>query len=147
MSIGHAPATRVAFWFGGVVERREPKAWAMELRNLSMHDLWLYEAIHCDPGMMEHLGGPLPREGLPEKLERDVATTEAGETLVPDGHGPRRGSRGRRGDRGHLGPRVGGPDHHGDRVDGAPGVPGPGPGQRGRARGVAQGPFGREVGS
>src|SRR6266508_2029538 len=77
MSIGHAPATRVAFWFGGVVERREPKAWAMELRNLSMHDLWLYEAIHCDPGMMEHLGGPLPREGLPEKLERDVATTVA----------------------------------------------------------------------
>ncbi|HEX9377664.1 MAG TPA: GNAT family N-acetyltransferase [Actinomycetota bacterium] len=60
----------------------------MELRNLSMHDLWLYEAIHCDPGMMEHLGGPLPREGLPEKLERDVATTEAGETwvlvIVPD---------------------------------------------------------------
>ena len=32
--------------------------------------------------MMEHIGGPLPREGLAEKLERDVATTAAGETWV-----------------------------------------------------------------
>ena len=54
----------------------------MELRNLELGDLPLYEAIHCDPAMMEHLGGPLPREGLAEKLKRDVASTEAGETWV-----------------------------------------------------------------
>jgi RimJ/RimL family protein N-acetyltransferase len=60
----------------------------VRLRNLELGDLPLYEAIHCDPRMMEHLGGPLPREGLEEKLARDVATTEAGETwvlvIVPD---------------------------------------------------------------
>jgi RimJ/RimL family protein N-acetyltransferase len=49
----------------------------MKLRNLSSDDLWLYEAIHCDPAMMEHIGGPLPREGLAEKLVRDVASVEA----------------------------------------------------------------------
>jgi RimJ/RimL family protein N-acetyltransferase len=54
----------------------------MELRNISNDDLPLYEAIHCDPRMMEHLGGPLPKEGLREKLQRDVATTEADETWV-----------------------------------------------------------------
>ena len=61
----------------------------MELRNLELGDLPLYEAIHCDPAMMDHLGGPLPREGLAEKLQRDVASNEAGETwvlvIIPDG--------------------------------------------------------------
>ena len=60
----------------------------MELRPIEVEDLPLYEGIHCDPRMMEHLGGPLPREGLEEKLRRDVATTRAGETwvlvIVPD---------------------------------------------------------------
>jgi RimJ/RimL family protein N-acetyltransferase len=60
----------------------------MKLRNLSNDDLWLYEAIHCDPAMMEHVGGPLPREGLPEKLARDVASVEADTSwivvIVPD---------------------------------------------------------------
>ncbi|MBA3690729.1 MAG: GNAT family N-acetyltransferase [Actinobacteria bacterium] len=55
---------------------------AVELRNIEIGDLPLYEALHCDPRMMEHLGGPLPREGLPEKLRRDVASTEAGESWV-----------------------------------------------------------------
>jgi RimJ/RimL family protein N-acetyltransferase len=54
----------------------------MELRNITNDDLPLYEAIHCDPRMMEHLGGPLPNEGLAEKLKRDVASTEAGETWI-----------------------------------------------------------------
>ena len=60
----------------------------MELRYIEMDDLPLYEAIHCDPEMMEHVGGPLPREGLAEQLKRDVASTEAGETwvfkIIPD---------------------------------------------------------------
>ena len=70
----------------------------MELRNLELGDLPLYEAIHCDPAMMEHLGGPLPREGLAELkdaglVDREVldgppiATvyrlTERGEALRP----------------------------------------------------------------
>lgn len=54
----------------------------MRLRNIATDDLWLYEAIHCDPRMMEHLGGPLPKEGLAEKLERDAAATEADEVWV-----------------------------------------------------------------
>lgn len=60
----------------------------MQLRNIEIDDLALYESIHCDPEMMEHLGGPLPKEGLAEKLQRDVASTEAGETwvfkIIPD---------------------------------------------------------------
>ncbi|HXJ63608.1 MAG TPA: GNAT family N-acetyltransferase, partial [Actinomycetota bacterium] len=54
----------------------------VRLRNLNEDDLALYEAIHCDPAMMEHLGGPLPREGLAEKLHRDVAATAADEYWV-----------------------------------------------------------------
>lgn len=54
----------------------------MQLRDIQPGDLTLYEAIHCDPGMMEHLGGPLPREGLAEKLVRDVASARAGESWV-----------------------------------------------------------------
>lgn len=54
----------------------------VQLRNIELGDLPLYEAIHCDPRMMEYLGGPLPREGLPEKLRRDVTSTEAGESWV-----------------------------------------------------------------
>jgi RimJ/RimL family protein N-acetyltransferase len=61
----------------------------VELRNIEVDDLALYEAIHCDPAMMAELGGPLPREGLAEKLRRDVASTEAGEIwvlkIIPDG--------------------------------------------------------------
>ena len=59
-----------------------------ELRNVALGDLPLYEAIHCDPAMMEHNGGALPKDGLAEKLAHDVATTAAGETwvlvIVPD---------------------------------------------------------------
>jgi RimJ/RimL family protein N-acetyltransferase len=50
----------------------------MEFEKLSLDDLPLYESFHCDPQMMTHLGGPWPRERLPEKLKRDVATIEAG---------------------------------------------------------------------
>jgi RimJ/RimL family protein N-acetyltransferase len=60
----------------------------VELRAIDLDDLPLYEAIHCDPRMMSDLGGALPREGLAEKLQRDVASTEAGETwvlkIIPD---------------------------------------------------------------
>lgn len=52
------------------------------LRAVTVDDLPLYEAILCTPEMMEHLGGPLPRDGVAEKLERDAASTAAGEYWV-----------------------------------------------------------------
>jgi RimJ/RimL family protein N-acetyltransferase len=55
---------------------------AVRLRDLTLDDLALYEAVHCDPAMMEHLGGPLPRAGLAEKLRRDVASIERREARV-----------------------------------------------------------------
>ncbi len=54
----------------------------VSLRDITVDDLPLYESIHCDPAMMADLGGPLPKEGLAEKLEKDAATTAAGETWV-----------------------------------------------------------------
>jgi RimJ/RimL family protein N-acetyltransferase len=55
---------------------------AVELRNITAEDLGLYEAIHTDPRMMEHLGGPLPRDGLAEKLRRDAEAAAADEYWV-----------------------------------------------------------------
>jgi RimJ/RimL family protein N-acetyltransferase len=63
----------------------------MDLRPLSLDDLGLYEAIHCDPVMMAELGGPLPAEGLADKLRRDVEDVEAGRTwvfVIISDHGP-----------------------------------------------------------
>jgi RimJ/RimL family protein N-acetyltransferase len=54
----------------------------MRLRNLDLGDLDLYVAQYCDPQMWTHLGGPRPREGLEDKLERDVAATAADEYWV-----------------------------------------------------------------
>jgi RimJ/RimL family protein N-acetyltransferase len=48
----------------------------MGLRNLSNDDIALYEALN-EPAMMEHLGGPVPFEGMAEKLLRDAEATEA----------------------------------------------------------------------
>jgi RimJ/RimL family protein N-acetyltransferase len=60
----------------------------VELRNIEHDDLSLYQAIHLDPAMMEHLGGPVPARGLAEKLRRDVASTESGQSwvfkIIPD---------------------------------------------------------------
>jgi RimJ/RimL family protein N-acetyltransferase len=60
----------------------------VEFRDISNEDLSLYERLLCDPNMMTELGGPLPREGLPEKLRQVVASVEAGETwyfkIIPD---------------------------------------------------------------
>jgi RimJ/RimL family protein N-acetyltransferase len=60
----------------------------MHLRNLDRDDLELYVALYCDPEMWRHLGGPRPRDGMEDKLERDVAATAADEywvlVAVPD---------------------------------------------------------------
>ena len=52
----------------------------LELRPITMDDLSLYEGLLCDPLVMQELGGPLPREGVADKLHRDVNSVEAGET-------------------------------------------------------------------
>jgi RimJ/RimL family protein N-acetyltransferase len=60
----------------------------VELRDISMDDLPLYEGMATDPAMMSELGGPLPREGLADKLREIVASVEDGSvwylTIVPD---------------------------------------------------------------
>jgi RimJ/RimL family protein N-acetyltransferase len=60
----------------------------MELRNISMDDLPLYERLLTDPRTMAELGGPLPKEGLSEKLAKIVEEVAAGEVwyfaIVPD---------------------------------------------------------------
>lgn len=54
----------------------------MELRQLTIEDLALYESMNCDPQMMKHLGGPLPKESMPQKLRRDVETIESGSAWI-----------------------------------------------------------------
>jgi RimJ/RimL family protein N-acetyltransferase len=45
-----------------------------------MSDLPLYQAMLTDPEMMSELGGPLPADGLEEKLRGIVREVEAGKT-------------------------------------------------------------------
>jgi len=61
----------------------------MELRDITMDDLPLYQALLTDPEMMSELGGPPPAEGLEEKLRAIVRDVDAGRTwffvIMPDG--------------------------------------------------------------
>jgi RimJ/RimL family protein N-acetyltransferase len=61
----------------------------MELRDITMDDLPMYERSLTDPDMMAELGGPLPKEGLSEKLRGIVDDVEKGtvwfSVIVPDG--------------------------------------------------------------
>ncbi|MGH2682450.1 MAG: GNAT family N-acetyltransferase [Actinomycetota bacterium] len=61
----------------------------MELRDISMDDLPIYERSLTDPDMMSELGGPRPREGLSEKLQGIVDDVKKGavwfSVIVPDG--------------------------------------------------------------
>jgi len=61
----------------------------MELRDISIDDLSLYEALLTDPDMMSELGGPLPSDQLPDKLSRIVAEVRDGtvwyDVIVSDG--------------------------------------------------------------
>lgn len=63
----------------------------MELRDISIDDLSLYEALLTDPATMAELGGPRPREGLERKLRGIVEDVRAGRiwylTIVPDDAG------------------------------------------------------------
>jgi hypothetical protein len=44
----------------------------MRLRDVELGDLGAYVRMRCDPVMMAELGGPLPREGVGEKVARDA---------------------------------------------------------------------------
>lgn len=60
----------------------------MQLRNVVPGDLAAYIRMRCDPVMTADLGGPLPREGMEDKVRRD-ARQAADDTawlrmIVPD---------------------------------------------------------------
>jgi RimJ/RimL family protein N-acetyltransferase len=50
----------------------------MRLRDVELGDVSAYVRMRCDPVMMAELGGPLPREGIEEKVARDVQAAAAG---------------------------------------------------------------------
>lgn len=60
----------------------------MLLRNVTLDDVDAYIRMRCDPVMMKDLGGPRPREGMDEKVRRDVRMaaedTEWIKMIIPD---------------------------------------------------------------
>ena len=60
----------------------------MRLRDVELGDVSAYVRMRCDPVMMTELGGPLPRDGIEEKVARDVQAVAAGtdwiKMIVPD---------------------------------------------------------------
>ncbi len=49
----------------------------MQLRDVQPGDVDAYTRMRCDPVMTAELGGPLPREGIEEKVRRDAAAAAA----------------------------------------------------------------------
>lgn len=64
----------------------------MRLRDVELGDVGAYVRMRCDPAMTAELGGPLPREGIEEKVARDVQATAEGtnwiKMIVPDEAAP-----------------------------------------------------------
>ena len=64
----------------------------MQLRDVEPGDVDVYVRMRCDPVMMAGLGGPLPREGMADKVLRDVRSAAAGvdwiKMIVPDPAAP-----------------------------------------------------------
>ncbi|MFF3511284.1 GNAT family N-acetyltransferase [Streptomyces sp. NPDC002573] len=60
----------------------------MQLRNVTPDDVDAYVRMRCDPVMMAELGGPLPREPMPDKVRRDAVEAAADvswiKMIVPD---------------------------------------------------------------
>ncbi|MFI6022700.1 GNAT family N-acetyltransferase [Streptomyces sp. NPDC051287] len=60
----------------------------MQLRNVSPDDVDAYVRMRCDPFMMADLGGPLPLEGMADKVRRDAQEAAADlawlKMIVPD---------------------------------------------------------------
>jgi hypothetical protein len=51
----------------------------VRLRDVQLSDVGWYVRMRCDPVMTAELGGPLPREGMEAKVDRDVRDVAAGE--------------------------------------------------------------------
>lgn len=64
----------------------------MRLRDVERGDVGAYIRMRCDPVMMAELGGPLPSDGIEEKVARDARHAAAGDEwikmIVPEGAGP-----------------------------------------------------------
>jgi RimJ/RimL family protein N-acetyltransferase len=64
----------------------------VRLRDVESGDAGAYVRMRCDPVMMANLGGPLPSEGIEEKVARDVAEVAAGtawiKMIIPDQAAP-----------------------------------------------------------
>jgi RimJ/RimL family protein N-acetyltransferase len=54
----------------------------MRLRDVAAGDVSTYVRLRCDPVMMAELGGPLPREGIEEKVARDVQAAAADDSWI-----------------------------------------------------------------
>lgn len=54
----------------------------MHLRDVELGDVDAYVRMRCDPVMMAELGGPRPREGIEEKVRRDVQDTASGASWI-----------------------------------------------------------------
>jgi RimJ/RimL family protein N-acetyltransferase len=64
----------------------------VRLRDVELGDVGAYVRMRCDPVMMADLGGPLPREGMADKVARDVRAAAADASwikmIVPDEAAP-----------------------------------------------------------
>ena len=60
----------------------------MQLVSISNDDLALFESLNCDPIMMAELGGPTPKERVPQILRNAVESVEDGTCwyykIIPD---------------------------------------------------------------
>jgi RimJ/RimL family protein N-acetyltransferase len=64
----------------------------VRLRDVEPGDVDAYVRMRCDPVMTAELGGPQPREGIEEKVQRDVGEAAADtawiKMIVPDDVAP-----------------------------------------------------------
>ncbi|MFD6293591.1 GNAT family N-acetyltransferase [Streptomyces sp. NPDC060235] len=64
----------------------------MHLRNVTPDDAEAYVRMRCDPAMMTDLGGPLPADGMADKVRRDAEQAAADREwirmIVPDAGDP-----------------------------------------------------------
>ncbi|MFG3146511.1 GNAT family N-acetyltransferase [Streptomyces sp. NPDC048243] len=64
----------------------------MHLRNVTPDDVEAYVRMRCDPAMMADLGGPLPADGMADKVRRDAEQAAADREwirmIVPDAGDP-----------------------------------------------------------
>ncbi|SCD92011.1 hypothetical protein GA0115238_13531, partial [Streptomyces sp. di50b] len=57
----------------------------MRLRDVVPDDVDAYVRMRCDPVMTADLAGPLPRDGMADKVRRDAAADVAWiKMIVPD---------------------------------------------------------------